>query len=134
MDWLDVLAVQGAYWTPSDLGGSSFSVLYFCLFMLFMGLSRQESWSGLPFPSPEDHFLSELSTMTLPPWVALHGMAPSFIELHKPFDHNKAVIHEGETDQGPPLIQCLWTDWGSSQGSLTKHKSPWEEKTLWNVS
>ena len=26
-----------AYWTPTDLGSSSFSVLSFCLFLLFMG-------------------------------------------------------------------------------------------------
>ena len=54
----------GTYWAPTDLGSSSFSVLSFCLFILFMGFSRQEYWSGLPFPSPVDHILSELSTMT----------------------------------------------------------------------
>ena len=32
-------------------------------------------------PSPVDHVLSELSTMTRPSQVALHGMAHSFIEL-----------------------------------------------------
>ena len=47
----------------------------------------QEYWSGLAFPSPVDHILSELSTMTCPSWVALHGMAHSFIEL------DKAVVH-----------------------------------------
>ena len=52
-----------------------------------MGFSRQEYLSGLPFPSPVDHILSELSTMTHLSWVALHGMAHSFIEL------NKAVVH-----------------------------------------
>ena len=72
-----------AYWAPTDLGSSSFSVLSFCLFILFMGFSRQEYWSGLPFPSPVDHVLSELSTMTRPSWVALHGMVHSFIELDK---------------------------------------------------
>ena len=41
----------------------------------FIGFSRQEYWSGLPFPSPVDHILSELSTITHPSWVALHGMA-----------------------------------------------------------
>ena len=34
-----------------------------------------------------DHVLSELSIMTHPSWVALHGMAHSFLEL------DKAVIH-----------------------------------------
>ena len=59
----------------------------FCLFILFMGFSRQEHWSGLPFSSPVDHVLSELSTMTCPSWLALHGFVHSFIEL------DKAVIH-----------------------------------------
>ena len=47
-----------AYWAPTDLGSSSFSILSFCLFILFMGFSRQEYWSGLPFPSSVDHILS----------------------------------------------------------------------------
>ena len=62
------------YWAPTDLGSFSFSILSFCLFIRFMGFSRQEYWSGLPFLSPVDHILSELSTMTCPSWVALHGM------------------------------------------------------------
>ena len=72
-----------AYCVSTDLGSSSFRDLSFCLFILFMGFSRQEYWSGLPFPSPVDHVLSELSTMTHPSWVALQGMADSFIELDK---------------------------------------------------
>ena len=47
-----------------------------------MGFSRQEYWSGLPFPSPVDHILSDLSTMTCPSWVA-PGAWLSFIELDK---------------------------------------------------
>ena len=39
------------------------------------------------FPSLVDHILSELSTMTHPSWVALHGMAHSFTEL------DKVVVH-----------------------------------------
>ena len=30
-----------------------------------MGFSREEYWSGLPFPSLADHIFSELSTMTI---------------------------------------------------------------------
>ena len=41
----------------------------------------------LPFPSPVDHVLSELSTTIRLSWVALHGMALSFTEL------DKAVVH-----------------------------------------
>ena len=54
-----------AYWAPTDLRNSSFRVRSFCLFILFRGFSRQENWSGLPFPSPVDHVLSEFSTMTI---------------------------------------------------------------------
>ena len=76
-----------AYWAPTDLGNSSCSVLSFYLFILFMEFSRQEYWSGLPFPSPVDHILSELSIITRLSWVALHGMARSFTELDKPVVH-----------------------------------------------
>ena len=82
-----------AYWAPTNLGNSSFTVVSFCLFMLFMGFSRQEYWSGLPFPSPVDHILSELSTMTRLSWVALHGMAHSFIELDKTVVHVISLVN-----------------------------------------
>ena len=72
-----------AYWTSSDVGGLSSGVLSFCLFILFMGFLRQDHWSGFLFPSPVDHILSGLSTMTCPSWVALCNMAHSVIELHK---------------------------------------------------
>ena len=71
-----------AYWAPTDLGSSSFSIVSFCLFILFMGFSRQEYWSGLPFPSPVDHILSRLST--IPACLGWPHMAwLSFIELDK---------------------------------------------------
>ena len=60
-----------------------------------MEFSRQEYWSGLPFPPPVDHVLSELITVTCLSWMALHSIAYSFAELHKPLRHDKAVIHEG---------------------------------------
>ena len=68
-----------AYWTPSNLGAHLLASS-FCLFILSMGFSRQEYWSGLAFPSPVDHVLSEFFTMTHPSWVALRSMACSFIE------------------------------------------------------
>ena len=52
-----------------------------------MGFSRQECRNDLPLPSPVDHILSELFTMTRPSWVALNGMAHTFIEL------DEAVVH-----------------------------------------
>ena len=81
--------------TPSDLGDSSFGVISFWPFIQFMRFSRQVYWGGLPFPPPMDHGLLELSGMTHPSWVALHGMAHSFIELCKSLHHDKVVIHEG---------------------------------------
>ena len=81
-----------AYWAPTDLGSSSFSILYFCLFIPFMGFSRQGYWSGLSFPSPVGHILSELSTMTPLSWVAPHGMADSFIELEDVVVHVIRVV------------------------------------------
>ena len=55
------------------------------------GFSRQEYWSGLPFPSPVDHILSDLSTMTRPSWVAPRAWL-SFIELDK-------------------VVVLVWLDW-----------------------
>ena len=80
-----------AYWAPTDLGSFSFSILSFCHFILIMGFSRQEYWSRLPFTSPVDHILSDLSTMTRPSWVAPRAWL-SFIEL------DKAVV-------------LVWLDW-----------------------
>ena len=109
-----------AYWAPTNLGSSSFSVLSFCLFVLFMGFSRQEYWSGLPFPSPVDHVLSEISTMTHLSWVALHGMAHRFIEL------DMAVIHVIS------LVSCLWLWFSSCLLLMDKDKklveTPWWEE------
>ena len=99
-----------AYWAPTDLGSSSFSVISFCLVILFMALSKQEYWSGLPFPSLVDHILSQLSTMTHLSWVALCGMAPSFIEL------DKAVIHV------ICLVSFLWL-WFSFNSSMKNYKT-----------
>ena len=71
-----------AYWASTNLGSSSFSVICFCLFILFMGFSKQEYWSGLPFPSPVDDILSDLSTMTHQSPVASWAWL-SFIVLDK---------------------------------------------------
>ena len=65
--------------------GSSFHVISFCLFMLFMGFSGQEKWFAIPFFS-RPHFFRTLHCDS----SILGGptqMAHSFIELHR------AVIH-----------------------------------------
>ena len=85
-------SVLGTYWP----GSSSFSVLSFCLFILFMGFSRQECCSGLPLPSPADQVLSELSTVIHLYWVIRHSTAHSFTEL------DTVVIHVVS------LVSLLW--------------------------
>ena len=107
-----------AYWAPTDQGSLSFSVLSFCLFILFMGFPRQEYWGGLPFPSPVDHILSELFTMTRLSWVTLHGMARSFIESDKPVVHVISLISflwlwfsfclPSEESDSPVLCKFWW--------------------------
>ena len=67
-----------------------------CPFILFMGFSGQEYWSGLSFPSLVEHILSDLSTMTHLSWMALHGMAHIFTEL------DKALVHVIR------LVSFLW--------------------------
>ena len=75
--------------TPAD--GEKGVFFFFCLSIMPM-----EFWSGLPFPSPVDHILSELFSMTHPSRVALHGMAHSFTELCKALRH-EAGIHARST-------------------------------------
>ena len=102
--WLCLLILSGvisppissSILEPTDLGSSPFSVLSFCLSILFMGFLRQEYWNGLPLPSPVDHILSELSTMTCLSLMALHGITHSFVEL------DKAVVHVIR------LVSFLW--------------------------
>ena len=83
------------YWAHTDLRSSSFSVISFCLFILFMVFSRQEYWSGLPFPSPGPSFCQ-----TSPPWPVHLGWPHvawlGFTEL------DKAVVHVIR------LANCLW--------------------------
>ena len=70
--------------SPTDgLAKGKYRLCYSC------GSQGKNTW--VSFPSPVDHILSEPSTMTHLSWVALHGMAQSFIEL------DKAVVH--------------WSDW-----------------------
>ena len=73
-----------AYWTPTNLGCLSFSVISVCLFILFMGFSWQEYWSGLPSPSLVNHNLSSpncqryfLQPLHVDGWHARHPGCPT---------------------------------------------------------
>ena len=59
--------------------------------ILSMAFSRQEYWSGLPFPPPVDHVLSELFTVTHPSSVGLYRVAHTLIELSKSICHDKMM-------------------------------------------
>ena len=69
-----------AYWTHTDLGSSSFSILSFCLFILFMGSQGKNT-------EVVCHSLLQWTTFcqTSPPWPTRHGWPHrawlSFIEL-----------------------------------------------------
>ena len=109
-----------AYWAPTNLGSSSFSVLYFCLFLLFMGFSRQE-WKMVC------HSLLQWTTFCQisPPWPSHLGWPHmawlSFIEL------DKAVVHVIS------LASCLWL-WFQSvchlMPSLRAYHLTWVSLTL----
>ena len=84
-----------------------------------MGFPRKEYWSGLPFPSPVDHILSELSTMTHLSWVTLHGMAHGFIEVEKAVVHVISLISFSDCgfhslcplrDKDKRLMEASWSE------------------------
>ena len=108
-----------AYWAPTSLGTSSFSVISVCLFILLMGFLRQKYWSGEAVPSPMDHILSELSNMSHPSWVALQGMTHSFIEL------DKAAIHVTR------LVSFLWLWFSACPQSVCPQME--KDKRLWKL-
>ena len=60
--------ISSSIWAPTDLRSSSFSFLSFCIFILFMGFSRQEYWSGI-------HSVLQWTTFgqNSPPWPARLG-------------------------------------------------------------
>ena len=73
-----------AYWAPRKF---LFQCPIFFPFHAVHGVLKARILKWFAIPSPVDHVLSELYTMTRLSWVALQGMAHSFIEL------DKAVVH-----------------------------------------
>ena len=100
-----------AYWAPTDLWSSSFSILSFCLFILWMGFSKQET-------EVVCHYLLQWTTFcqTSPPWPTRLGWSHmawlSFMEL------DKAVVRVTRLTSFLWLwFQCVcslmpsWTSW-----------------------
>ena len=77
------------YWAPINRPGDFiFQCIIFFAFSYCSWGSQDKSTEVVCYSLLQwTTFFSELSTMTCPIWVALHGMAHSFIEL------DKAVVH-----------------------------------------
>ena len=98
---------QVAYCTPSNLGGSSSGIISFCFFILSMEFLRQEYWSGPRFPSPVDHILSELSTMTHLSWLALHAWLIAAWSYTSPFTVTKLWFMNGFITLGKDFLSRM---------------------------
>ena len=64
----------------------------FLPFHTVQGVLKARILKWFSIPSPVDHILSELSTMTHLYWVALPGMTHSFIELEKSVIHVMSLV------------------------------------------
>ena len=90
----------------------SFSVLSFCLFILFMEFSRQLYWNGLPFHSPVDHILSDKdwcwswNSNTLATWCE------ELTHLKRPWCWARLKAGEEGDDRG-------WDGWMASRTQWT---------------
>ena len=67
----------------NQLGEFIFQCHIFLPFHTFHGILKARILKWFAIPSPVEHVLSELSTMTRSFWVDLHSMAHGFIELDK---------------------------------------------------
>ena len=71
-----------------------------------MGFLQLVYQSGLPFPPPADHVLSEISAMTHPSWVAIRGMACSFIAMQAPVWQQGSDPWRGDGEEQESLACC----------------------------
>ena len=76
-------SILGTYWP----GEFIFQYPIILPFHTIHGVLKARILKWFAMPSPVDHILSDLSTMTRLSWVALRGMAHHFFEL------DKAVVH-----------------------------------------
>ena len=74
-------------WSTGEGNGKPLQCRTFLPFHTVHGVLKARILKWFALCSPVDHILSEYFSMTHLSWVALHGMAHSFIEL------DKAVVH-----------------------------------------
>ena len=75
--------ISGSILGTYQLGEFIFQCHIFLPFHTFHGILKARILKWFAIPSPVEHVLSELSTMTHSFWVDLHSMAHGFIELDK---------------------------------------------------
>ena len=94
-----------AYWTSSDLGNSSSSVIFLWTFIQFMKFSWQVYWAGLPYPPPVDAVLGRNLKHERLVSVCLQGKPFSItvIQAYVPTNNSK----EAEVEQFYEDLQDL---------------------------
>ena len=88
-----------AYWAPTDLGSSSFSILSFCLFILFMGFYLGRAQPSLSIDPPF------ASWSISPQWMNLQSLYPwgdhlspvSFSAPRTPWKHHQLLADRWES-------------------------------------
>ena len=108
-----------AYWAPTGLGSSSF-MSYLFAFSYCSWASQGKNTDVVCHSLLQwTMFCQSSSTMTHPSWMALHGMAHSFIEL------DKAVVHVIR------LVSFLWLWFSICLPSLMEKGKRLMEASWW---
>ena len=100
--WLLVVLCSSpvAYWTPSDLRVSSL-VSYLFVFLKSLWGSHSKYTGVVCHSLLQWITFCQNSAVTRPSWVALHGMANSFVELYKPLRHQGSEPWRGYLNSQP---------------------------------
>ena len=72
--------------------GASCVISFFCLFIVFIGFSRQDDWSGFLLPSSVDHFLTKQYKKAMKEWKTLYCNMPILWKLIYSFNTILVII------------------------------------------
>ena len=107
-----------AYWAPTDLESSSFSILSFCLFILFMGFSGQEYWRVC-------HSLLQWTTFcqTSPPCrdprdYTVHGILQARILEWVAFPFSRGCLQPRNWAQASCIAGSFFSSWATREAHL----------------